>query len=527
MLKIEEMKFGFNDAENYKKRENKEFFNDIFFKTDAVETLCHNNIYFLIGEKGTGKTAYAVYLTNNENDKNSANITYIRETDYQKFVTLKKDRQLNLSDYINIWKVIIYLLVADKISQKEIDFSKLKNIFKFQNLKNAIDDYYNHAFTPEIIYALNFIEQSKIAAELIAKYAKAGGEEVSTLSFTENRFQTNLLFIQKKFEEALRVFKIKKNHILFIDGIDTRPLSIPYDNYLECIKGLANAVWSINNDFFPTIRDSGRLRVVLVMRPDIFDSLGLQNRNNKIRDNSVLLDWKTTYEQYRNSPIFSLTDKLLASSQTELLEHGKAWDYYFPYKAPTMSSKKEKDDSFISFLRFSYYRPRDIITMLTILRENIILHRKSSEVFCSEDFDHPDFRRKYAEYLLGEVKDYLSFYYSYKDYELFLKYFEFLKGKVRFTYSEYLRAYRNFIDYLNVNSIDRPSFFDGPDIFLQFLYTSNVICFIEESEDGHSFIRWCFRERDFSNISPKVKNNERYEIHYGLSKALNLGKKIR
>ena len=79
---------------------------------------------------------------------------------------------------------------------------------------------------------------------------KLGGEEKVSISFSESRFQTNLLFIQNHFEDALRSLKLSRNHILFIDGIDIRPSSILYEDYLECVKGLANAVWSINTDFF-------------------------------------------------------------------------------------------------------------------------------------------------------------------------------------------------------------------------------------------------------------------------------------
>lgn len=71
-----------------------------------------------------------------------------------------------------------------------------------------------------MIYAINFIEESKIAAELISKYAKAGGEGTSSISFSETRFQTNLLYIQKNFEEAIGSVRLTNNHILFIDGID-------------------------------------------------------------------------------------------------------------------------------------------------------------------------------------------------------------------------------------------------------------------------------------------------------------------
>jgi hypothetical protein len=65
MLSIPQLNFGFNDAENYRRNENKELFNQIFVRTDELDRICANNVFFLMGEKGTGKTAYAVYLTNN------------------------------------------------------------------------------------------------------------------------------------------------------------------------------------------------------------------------------------------------------------------------------------------------------------------------------------------------------------------------------------------------------------------------------------------------------------------------------
>ena len=72
MLKIQDLAFGFNDAENYKRRENKLLLNKVFFRTEELEKLCEKNTFFLTGEKGTGKTAYAIYLSNNRQFKSEA-----------------------------------------------------------------------------------------------------------------------------------------------------------------------------------------------------------------------------------------------------------------------------------------------------------------------------------------------------------------------------------------------------------------------------------------------------------------------
>ncbi len=527
MKRVTDLNLGFRDAENYHRRENKQLFESIFIKSIFLDQLLKQSCFFVIGEKGTGKTAYAVYLSNNHYENNISELKYIRETEYQKFVKLKQENHLQLSDYTSIWKVIILLLLARSVRPDELDHLPFSKNAKIRALNKAIDDYYQNAFSPEIVYALDLIENSKIAAELISKHLKLGGESYSSATFHESKFQVNLLYIQKQFETALSDIKIKDNHLLFIDGIDIRPGSIPYRDYLDCVKGLANAIWSLNNDFFPTIRDSkGRFRAILLCRPDIFNSVGLQNATNKVRDNSVYLDWRTTYPSYRSSHLFQLSDRLLASQQTHSPDLGKAWDYYFPWRIPSVHRDRKFDDSFVAILRMSYSRPRDVVSILQVLQEEFSQKAKNTDaVFSERDIKSNDFKNKYSQYLMGGVRDQLAFYYNDKDYEMFLKFFTFLNGKSEFTYESYMTAYEKFTEYVLTHHDDIPEFVETPDQFIQFLYDTNIICYIEDT-DFERLFRWCYRERNPSNISPKVKLDTRYRIHYGLQKALNVGSQL-
>lgn len=530
MKTIPEIKFGFSDAENYRRRENKDLFNQIFLRTDALEGLIKRNIFFLVGEKGTGKTAYAVYLSNSPYKGNLSTHHFIRETDYHKFISLKQQNHLSLSDYTDIWKVILYLLLSDDIYS-----SSTKAGFGFANpklseIRKAVDEYYNSAFASEIPIALQFVENSSRAAKLVAKYTNANAELGSSASNTStmnfDRFQTNLLFLKRKFEDCLSSIKLKDSHTLFVDGIDIRPSSVPYPEYLDCVKGLANAVWSINNDFFPKIRDSqGRLKVVLLLRPDIFNSLGLQNRNTKLNDNSVVLDWTTNYTTHRTSNLFRLADRMFSAQQLAPYPEGVCWDYYFPFDATNVRDSHGHYTSFISFLRYSLHRPRDILTALDLLGD-LYDKKQARQNFAYEDLFTSDFKRQYGEYLLGEIKDSLSFYYDESEFEMFLKFFEYLDGSSRFTYEKYLDSFDRFTSYLAIQGESKPSFMKSAEEFLQFLFDQNVLCYIEHTID-ESFIRWCFQERTPSNISPKVKTEVDYEIHYGLANVLNTGKPFR
>ncbi|WP_320051735.1 P-loop ATPase, Sll1717 family [uncultured Acetobacteroides sp.] len=526
MKKIGELNLGFIDAENYQGKSNKDLFNRIFVKNKYLDRLFLHYNYFLIGEKGTGKTAYSVFLSNNVYKDTISETKFIRETDYQKFVTLKKEKHLQLSDYTSIWKVILLLLLSKSLKKEELDHSPFSKGDIMKSILSAIDEYYMNAFSPEIIYALDFIENNKIAAELISKYLKVGAEQSQNTAFHESRFQVNLLYIQKKFEDALSNLKLKSNHFLFIDGIDVRPGEIAYHDYLECVKGLANAVWALNADFFSKIKDSkGRFKVILLLRPDIFNSLSLQNATNKLQDNSVFLDWRTTYPEYRESELFKLADRMLRSQQTENVDEGRTWDYYVPWKSKSNHPDREFNPSFYKFLQLSYSRPRDIVRMLKIL-QSIFISKNHNEnwTFQESDFDSHDFQNQYSEYLMAGIRDQLSFYYTNEDYELFLKFFQFLDGKIEFKYDEYVLAYRQFEEYLLANCKNSiPEFVESVDGFLQFLYETNIICYVEDYETEPLF-RFCYRERSIANISPKVKTNERYIIHYGLAKELNVGK---
>lgn len=525
MLKIADLNLGYNDAENYKKPENKDLFNRIFVQNVFLDRISKPSTYFVLGEKGTGKTAYAVYFSNNNYQNTAGALNYIRETDYQKFIALKKENHLGLSDFTSIWKIIIYLLISEQISQNESKGSFFSSS-KFESLQAAIQEYYVTAFSPEILQALSFVEKSKFSANLIAKYINLGSETVKEGSFTHNKFQTNLFYIQKNFEDALKSITISKNHTIFIDGIDIRPRGVEFEGYLECIKGLGNAIWSVNNDVFSLTKGEFKLKAVLLIRPDIYAHLGLQNPNNKLRDNGVILNWYTTFKDYNTSQLFQLVEKLLNAQQPSTTSDSNCWNHYFPYKVRNKMSKNTEEDSFVEFLRYSYFKPRDFISMLSILKDNFMINNRDADsVFNQSDFNNDSFRSQYSEYLIGEIKDQILFYNSEEEYQIFIDFFQYLEGKTDFNYVEFETDTTTYLEHLHSSKIQIPNFLLTINKFLQFLYENNVISYVERS-GKETFMRWCYRERSYSNVNPKVKLNSRYKVHYGLQKSLNLGRKI-
>lgn len=501
MLKtVGELNLGFSDAQNYTLRANKQMLSEVFVKNAYLTKLLRPNVYYLIGEKGTGKTAYAAFLSNSEYMGNRSSLKYISGTDYEKFYELKKRGQIDVSGYTDIWKTILLLLLSKSITESD----RVISIFNKSNLSElmkAIDEYYSHAFSPEIVSALKVVDKSEVMAKLVCKYAEVGGGSENTIEFSEQRLQMNLYYICKKFSECLGSLKLSKNLTLYIDGIDVRPSQIPYEEYLECIKGLANASWSLNTELFANVRDSkGQFKIVLLLRPDIFNSLNLQNATNKLTDNAVFLEWRTTYTDYLTSNLYKMASKLLLYSQDG--DTPEIWEQYFDWKLTSSNPEQRANDTaFMEFLKISLSRPRDIQRILSLIQELMVERGVGAEsMFSYPVYSSDQFQNLYSEYFLSSLKDQLSFYYSEEDYQHFRKFFDFFDDP-QFTFDEYIAAHDKYVDYILENANNIPKFVEDPKTFLQLLYDSNLIAAIEG--EGR-FFHFSYREKSPSNIAPQV-----------------------
>lgn len=317
----------FNDAVNYKTRQEKEFFSQIFLKTSDVSAILGSSIYYLIGEKGSGKTAYAVYLDNNTVEDTRCRLSTMTETQYKRFIALKKKGQLEYSDYANIWRPMLLNMMAQALVAKSKGF--LQSVTgKFDAVEQEIERFNEDSLNPEVEVAFEMTAEANTSLSVgNDKALQASAKDLQRSVEKSQSVRHHLLETETRLKGALGDLRLARNHVLFVDGIDYRPEDVPYGDYLECVKGLGEAVWQLNNDFFANIRDSkGRMKVVLLVRPDVFHKLNLYNSNSRLRDNSVLLDWSTTELALRDSRLYEATGKFFSSQQGFLVTPIEAAD---------------------------------------------------------------------------------------------------------------------------------------------------------------------------------------------------------
>lgn len=531
MKKFCELDFGYGDAANYRNsRKYRDFFSKVFVKDEKLEQLMKEDSYFLIGDKGTGKTAYAVFLENNEYKNTQSKIINLESTDFRIFMNLRKLGFLQLSDYTRIWKIILLMIMSKTISKQNISAFGPKRSAQLEALTISIDNYYNNAFIPEIATTFKYIFDEACSGEagitfnglnLQSDMKVVSSQHISNED-TLIKFQNNLLDMERKFSAAFSRLKINKNKFLFIDSIDIRVDDFSDSEYKACIQGLANAIWELNTSVFRSMPESdGFLKIVLSIRTDIFPQLSLHNQANKVRDNSVLLDWRTTYENYRTSALFRFCNNLLAYNN-EGLQNSEYWDYYFPwFTDSTNQQKREHDDSFINCLRLSLSRPRDFVSIMKAIQNRCDPMCETSDL---ENFNSNETQNEISNYYVDEARDWCLHSFSTNAFSTVLFFFQFLNGKSRFTYAEYWTAFNDYIQQVSDKNMELFDEILEADDFLQLLFDLNMICYYDKTLYGKSFSRFCYREREIYHLEPKVKTNASYGVHYSLLKALNLGR---
>lgn len=518
MKTLTELQFGYTDAQNYLDGQPSLHFKNCFVADQHLSQLKDRKVYFLIGEKGTGKTAYAAYLSQYAGSTYNGSTLFVQPTDYYSLVAMQLrlgDR--TVADYSDAWQLALLTAFFHRTSA----LFPLASSSAVDTIKKALDHFLLGAYNGEIADSLQFIKASRE----ISGYLRAA--DAVHQNADDVPLEVHHKFLLQRLKDAIATFPESAQNCIFVDGLDVRPADLPYDTYIQCVKGLANAVWILNATFFQKL-PSQNFKVVLLVRPDILHAAGLQNLNTKARDNALLLDWRTDYSTYRQSALFRLADKLFASQQEPPEEKvGAAWEHYFPFKVFDRRSQQYTDAPFIPFLRSSFYRPRDILTYMEIMRRRAIaMGNGERDSFDHEVFSDKKIRAEYATYMLGEVRDSLLFYFDFDDFELFLKFFEFLSDYIdrhtrAFSYANFIKAFRALEDYAARNKAELPVIFQTPDVLLQFLYELNVICFKAQPENrDRPVTRWCFRERSLANMRPKVKAGAEYVLHYGMARAL-------
>jgi hypothetical protein len=457
----------------------------------------------------------AVYLHNNDYKQTKADHVFIRNTEIKELENLRKNGRLALPDEVLLWETTLLLRVARLIDGEILDNGWVEKYSLLKKIKSSLEKYYEERQNPEIKIDIEILKNY----ELTGKVAKAGGDISGALGrkVTEKfiHFRDLVYAANTSLKNALAKAKYRKRVIVFLDGLDNRSEGINPAQYTGTLASLGTAVWNLNADFFSNIRDTSyRPKIVLLMRPEVVELVGLSNVSLKMRDNAVELNWLVNDEaKYKDSRLFKLVSHIIAAQQADIPEDPEAaWRHYFNFSYMGR-------DSFVGLLRKSYHRPRDLLSYIEFMR----IAAGPADVFQSDHFSAPDTERKFSEYLLAEIRNGLEYSLRKSERDLIPLFFKSFNGKRKVTYQEYSDIHDKFsLDCQRRGILLEGSIFSNKDRLLQLLFENNILAYIEGTSD-RAYVRWFFRERTLGDPVPKVEFDVVYVVHDGLSKALDVG----
>lgn len=523
MKKVKDLFVPLHDAINYNANDKKGQFIKSYNCTIHYDRLKEKNCYFIIGDKGSGKTALALYHQLNSPNDSVSKLLAINSTQYKQFIMLKVNKKLEYTDYSSIWRATLLVLMSQLITQKSKKwihrFTK-----KFSKIEDAMKKYDEKALLPQINTAIELATtigaSGKIKAlgplqtEVISSMDNTAKESTETIRFHINE-------AEKALKEGLSDLKLSNDFVVFLDGLDARPADISQEEFQYCIQGLYDALWQLNTDFFQNIRDSkGRMRFCLLIRPDIFEILNAYNSNSRISDNSLFLTWQTTETDFEKQSLFQTMNKFFVTQNNN--DERCGWKEYFP-----SVNEKNHNAFFSELLKRTFIRPRDYFSVLEKLIRDCKNQGVDETIFPKRIIESDAFKRNLSDYILGEIKNYMNFYISNSDFSEYIKFFQYLDGNYKFTWNNYCKAYEEFKTYMDNSDIENRSFYKTPIKLLQFFFDSNLVGYYQTPVDSSkSFIFWSYREKTPNNLSPKVKENVTYIIFEGVRKSLDVGKRF-
>lgn len=186
-------------------------------------------------------------------------------------------------------------------------------------------------------------------------------------------------------------------------------------------------------------------------------------------------------------------------------------------------SEQNNKELFDNLKRFTYNRPRDFLTYIKMEIEKIKSGKEIVKSF--EKINVRFISDEFSDYIVGEMKNYASFYIEQKDFDKYLRFFDFVNGEINFSYQKYCIYFNKFKKTTEKYDDFNDVYMKSPMDLLQFFYDVGIVGYREKLSDGSGYhYYWSFRERTPNKLNPQVKGTDFIMINQGASKSLNVGK---
>ncbi|RHG68529.1 hypothetical protein DW243_01090 [Mediterraneibacter gnavus] len=505
-VKLKDIYFGRADGLQESEEVN---FENLFYKGNNKYSLLveNKNKFIISGKKGTGKTILAKYFEKENERERIPTKTLTKREFVLRSLVEKGEFDLNNYDYGLFIEYVILIEMAKIILDNKKKLLRFKNFIKVYKIHKSLK--YLDKIVIQRISVENFTNKSYRTESGISTdngYSVKVNKKPSSFEQKGNITYNERKEIEYDKNPYYNILDNLKKNVVYILGLmpvnvifdDLDEFDDKIDNNGQLIKFLIEFIesaYKLNIEFQKINKKNSR--VILLIRSDIIKILNnySTNLNKIVSDSEIRLNWIKKTQGTEMHPLLDMICTKIMNSNKLLKNYTKEEiiSQFFPV---TINGVPFLDH----MLNSSFGRPRDIINMLNIIKEEY-----PNAIKFSADYFKAT-QQEYSNKFIDELRNELSIHHDakmVKESFLILQYI----NKKTFWLS-------NVKDVLEKYS-DEISWFTSERQFLDFAYQYGMIgnTWKSKNENKYNF-SWKYREDGHE----KPDYEKRFYLHLALRK---------
>ncbi len=337
--------------ENWKLDAKTENTDRYFFHVKELKRIVDGKRSYVIGRKGTGKTAISQFISGFTDPHIFTEKLSFKHFPFNELYGLKNSGYTAPNQYITLWKFIIYSYVCKMMARNEAISAQVGIPLK-------------KLYAPEPVDSLHrWIKRwtaNDFSLQILGTGGKIGLKEISSTDSWISRVDT--------LESVIATYLDRSTYYVIFDELDEDYKNIvdknQYENYTHLLTGLFKAV----QDIKATFRDS-RFRIfpIIFLRDDIYSVLTDADKT-KWDDFKIDLEWDK--KKIRDLLAFRISQA--RESAAQLLTFDAAWNLLFDPAPIEMGNARQNRMSAFEFMaRSTHLRPRDFTKYIQACAESV------------------------------------------------------------------------------------------------------------------------------------------------------------
>lgn len=353
MVSFTDLYFGMAESENEARDRPEEFVQSFVDHGDAVDLILGGTKFLLLGPKGAGKSAIAWYLELTSAERNQiVSARDISELPISDVERLRTGENPGPGRTVTAWRLLLSCAILDLMLHDQS--SSLQRDPEVIRVTNTLRDYGFLDPTPRRAV----LDASKRTIKVPIPYL---GEV-----YTRERGSTLELYnLVPILEKWVIECETANSYLLALDGLDSIHLTAP--EYSGVLAALVQAANLLHQKLSGARSD---VRMVLLMRYDIFSRLKLPDASEIREDRGIHMDWRVLSGRPAISPLFELVNR----KSTSLVGMGNldVVSTFLP-KHIELGGRRGGEPTFVDIYRYlldlTRHTPRDLLRLLDYFQQ--------------------------------------------------------------------------------------------------------------------------------------------------------------